>query len=434
MSSRALIVAVQEYPDSVRTSKSLPGVTENALKFRQWLVDFQGVQPEDIVCCLSSDNEYRNFGTSRAEISRAIRELMRLGLNDTEKLFVFISGHGVMCLGDCGSEHVDALLCSDFVDLDSGAECIRIQELTTVLARRLGAGSHVWFLDICRTKDKSLLPSQCGFQQFEATTGSADWFRLFSARSGNAAANDSTFVDLLVTALAGDVPRQQIEKGDDGAWITFKGVAHAMERALAEQSQGVESHSSGKSDCPIRSIEKAGPVATIVAPNGSKIPPLELLIDYDEIIFLGETNGQLSEMLEKAFVLRSSRKWKKLQIFSIKELMEAARPGKTLEELELERKNCEDYFSEEAPNIADELVLGRYDYIGTYGSFWKAESGKRRVHVSARIQGLDIRRTPSMDFVDFPNNEHPDVNRFFEEAEGVATHPSTEIVFQYPTT
>ena len=83
-------------------------------------------------------------------------------------------------------------------------------------------------------------------------------------------------------------------------------------------------------------------------------------------------------------------------------MSKAFRPEASLEELTAERDVMEKYFRDAVAEITDALRLYRYDYIGTYGSLWRASDGRRRVHASSGIVGRDIRQSAPIDYVDFP--------------------------------
>lgn len=182
--------------------------------------------------------------------------------------------------------------------------------------------------------------------------------------------------------------------------------------------------------------EASGQVLPAVGPGGKKSPPIQFLSDYDEVIFLGETNSQLPPMLHKAFALRreiGKTRWKSLRILSIDDLSRNGRPGLTAEALTAERDGAEAEFRKLAAEYCDVMELYRYSYAGYYGSFWTASDGRRRAHVSAIIPGLDIRTTQSSDFVDYPGATQPTVEFYFQRARSILESPETTRIFQYPS-
>lgn len=433
MKTRALIIAIEDYPASEETSRTLPGTLDNAKRFTQWLEQNLNIAASDIIFCTSGVPGQTAYGTSRKQIKKALQRLMQAGVDDTERLFVFLTGHGVMRPSQNGDPHEDFLLCSDFESSAiSGDECIRISELTMLLSRNLGTGSHFYFIDCCRTVNLVLNPGNLGIAGVPANSGVANIYLLHSAVSGAAATNDSLFTDLVISCLSGQGEMDRDPNNPGDYHITFRNVAKTVEQGFNQAQRSVEIRTiAQKSDVRVRTVQRAGPTATIQDSSGRKSPPVELLTLYDEVIFLGETNSQLYPMIEKAFALRDQRRWKRLDVLSIEDLTQAARPGFTLPQLELERATAEDTLGKNAARFAEELALYRYNYVGTYGSLWKAREGRRRVHVSPRLPGIDIRISPASDIVDFPANRHGQVDMYFSIAEGVMRNGETRCIFRY---
>ena len=306
METRALIIAVEHYPESKSTSDRLEGTIANAEKVARWLENAIQVPRERILFCSSDDSPYRTHGATRDEIKKAVIRLINEGGNVTDRLLVFLSGHGVMKSGKPGELHSDILLSSDFIASDcSGDACIQVDELTVLLARSLGAGSHVCFVDACRTVDDNLQPIGLGLKPPAAASGVAGWYQLLAATAGGYAVSDSQFVDLLIKCLDGaceldyDIP----DSGD--RWVTFRSIAKAIEKEFELIQRGIEVRSAATSvDYRIRSMKCSGQVLPVVGLGGTKSPPVEFLTAYDEVMFLGETNSQLPTMLIKSFEAR----------------------------------------------------------------------------------------------------------------------------------
>ncbi len=212
----------------------------------------------------------------------------------------------------------------------------------------------------------------------------------------------------------------------------MRSIHYALESVFALQNKRLEFRSLAESsDFSIRSTRVPGPTATIVSPSGNKNPPIELLIAYDEIIFQGETNGQLPTFLQHAFEKRGKVPWKRLDILSIDDLTGAARPGVPLLTLEGERHSAEEYFKQHAAVLGQNLFLYRYGYRGTYGSMWKRADRRRRVHASSRIAGMNIRQSPSQDYIDFADNKHPMVDVYFKIAHDAIEAEGTRCIFSH---
>lgn len=433
MTIRALIIAIEHYPKSTETSATLPGTIANAERFAKWIEQNFDIAPENIVFCCSEKVQKSTHGATRKDIKQAILKLIQAGADDTSQLFVFLSGHGVMKPSQNAEPHEDFLLCTEFESSAiSGDECINITELATLLSRSLGAGSHLYFLDSCRTVSTTLCPAGLSIQCQNANSGVAGTFLLHSAASGTAAANNSLFTDVVIRCLDGRCELDS-DPADSGTfWITFRNVSRSVEQEFSEKHRSVEVRTvAEKSDVRIRTVQKAGPTASIRDASGRKAPPVELLTAYDEVIFLGETNSQLPGMIEKAFAERKQRRWKRLAILSIEDLNQAARPRVALSALEQERQTAEDFFGNNAALFSDELALYRYNYVGTYGSLWTASDGRRRVHVSSKIMGVDIRVSPASDIVDFPADRHPQADMYFQVAENTIKNAATRCVFHH---
>lgn len=442
--TRALIIAIEDYREATEMARELTGTTNRAEDFAKWIEGELEVPREQITFCSSRPNNYSKDGSERKQIKKAIERLVEAGANSTERLFVYISGHGAFSPGSNNSPHSNLLLTSDFVSSRDGDACICLEELTNYLSRGLGRGSHIHLLDMCRTPNLVLPFIPLGMGEESETRGVANWFQIFSATPGNAAINDSLFSTVLLEILNGTSPSQVLER--DGKkeglyWLTFNGLFFSMEQEFSKrknrslQSRNDRSRVPGiqeiSSDVRIRSLTKKGPTATIVDEAGCKAAPISLLIDYDDIVFLGETNWQVPDFLEKALQLREHRPWNRLDVLSVKDLSQSGRPGVSQTELEKQREQAENRLTENASKYAHQLYVYRYDYQSaeTYGSFWKASDGRRRVHVSQRIDGFDNLLAPSHDFIDFPESRLPYVDTRFELVKRVLEDHKTEKVF-----
>jgi len=420
MPIRVLTIAVEDYPQSTTTSRTLPGTISNAEKFIAWTEKVLSVKKEHITFCCSGDSVWRTDGTTKKEVKNAILRLLKAGSNNTERLFLFITGHGVMKPGLGCEPHKNYLLCSDFESSSvSGDAIIDASELTTLLSRCLGVGTHVHFVDACRTIDPVLVPEGLGVVCESATSGVASWYQLLSAAEGAYANTDNRFIGRILSALDGECDLERDENQEGQYWVTFRKLTDAVQQDFEAQQRAVEIRSAAEhSDVRIRSLEIAGATPTIADTRGKKGPPLDLLRDYDDIILLGETNGQLPNFLKTAAEVRQQRPWNRIDVLSIEDLSSAGRPGVSIAVLEQERESMEKYISENASKIADQVSLYRYAYadVGTYGSFWTKKTGQRHVHTSGKVVGMNIRLSPSSDFVDFPQSRHPTVEALFDVA------------------
>ncbi|MGV2340187.1 MAG UNVERIFIED_CONTAM: caspase family protein [Planctomycetaceae bacterium] len=251
MKTRALIIAIEEYPSSQETSRTLPGTLDNAKRFTQWLEQNLNIPATDIIFCVLGPPGAATHGTSRQQIKKALVQLMQKGLDDTEMLFVFLTGHGVMKTSQNGDPHEDFLLCSEFESsVISGDECICISELTTLLSRSLGAGSHFYFIDCCRTVNKDLNPGNLGINGTRANSGVANIYLLHSAASGAAATNDGLFTDLVLRCLSGQDEMDRDPNSPGDYHITFRNVARTVEKGFNQAQQRRDSYDCSKVRCP----------------------------------------------------------------------------------------------------------------------------------------------------------------------------------------
>lgn len=411
--TRALIVAIEKYPKTTAVAESLPGVTRDAKRFRDWLKAELDVQDENVVICAGDAWSEQTYADTKDGICAAVNELIDSGCVRTDRLIVFVVGHGVAA-ADRGIDD-DYLLTSDFVDArKSGNCCVPIAGLAELLAGSLGPGEHVWLVDICRTRNITLAPTGLGLSPQKSTTGEASRFTLFSTGEGLAAANDSLFVDTVLSALDGENRLVEAANEEGVYQVRFQSVAEEVSERL--QAKGRETYhraEGSKNDVSIRTIRKPGETATIRQDDGTKSPPVKLLTEFDELIFLGETLGQLPDLVKDAFEDRGNRRWKSIELFSINDLSKAFRPDASAAELNAERDQMEEYFKGAAADITDQLRLYRYNYVGTYASLWRAGDGRRRVHASNGVFGKDIRQSPSTDYIDFPEAPHSTIQWYY---------------------
>src|SRR5262245_41140579 len=118
MSYRALIIAIEEYPNSQgNVATKLPGTLQAGLDFKAWLEDKwkrEGRTKEEteIVFC-SSPQQTGHLGADSTTILKAIDDLKIRGRGTTEELYVFFSGHGYSFVGS--GTRADVIMTSDFI-------------------------------------------------------------------------------------------------------------------------------------------------------------------------------------------------------------------------------------------------------------------------------------------------------------------------------
>lgn len=142
--------------------------------------------------------------------------------------------------------------------------------------------------------------------------------------------------------------------------------------------------------------------ATSLGPDGrTKIPPLNLLIDHEEIAFIGATHGQLLKLIQDAASARQGRPWTRLNLYFADDSLLQFVERDENPDLRIERDRAIKDFTEflEGDSVASSWMLATFNAPPTFGSYWDWESRGGRVHVSSQIAGIDLRRCPGQDYV-----------------------------------
>jgi hypothetical protein len=224
MESRALIIAIQDYSQSQGLfSQTLAGTIASAQNFYQWLVSEKKIKPECIFLC--SDGTISNThprtrsnragvanavqlvrGASRPEIVAAVLDLIDLGQDDTNELFVFFSGHGFGYRQSPWRMGLDVLVSGDFRNLRTGgAACVKLDELRFRLYSCLGGKDHYLFIDACRNEvDESQIQALgLGISPTSAQLGFPTTYTLYSVKYGEPAPVNPDFPAALMQGLEG---------------------------------------------------------------------------------------------------------------------------------------------------------------------------------------------------------------------------------------
>ena len=204
MPTRALIVAIEDYPRAAGLANSLPGTRAAAEAFRNWLIEKKKLDPRDIFACIEGV-AWRTAGTSRREIIDEIVRLRDAGRDDTEELYFYYSGHG-FSYPRSEWQATDILVAADFVSLAvSGDACMKLQEVLEKLCVAMGPGMHYSFIDACRTEVPwgSVEPLPMGVVFTPSELGRASRSVLFSVVQGLAARTASDFSKYLIAGLNG---------------------------------------------------------------------------------------------------------------------------------------------------------------------------------------------------------------------------------------
>ena len=430
MSAKAFVIAIEDYSLTNAFARTLTGVCAGAERFLKCVTDDLDVARSDCFVCSSREfSGTQKFPDSKSGIKNAVRNILDSGKDQTERLYVYIAGHGVSV--ETRGQQADYLLTSDFANTRDSGDCsISTIELARLFGREMGPGNHLWFIDTCQTSIPAFAAAGLGINPVDSYCGRASYFILNSASPGQVAANDSCFIDAIVSGLAGN--SRLIESVDQpGVYrVTFQSIASAVSETLKEHGrQTYVRTQGGRNDCTIRALTRATPTAAILTAEGMKSPPVKLLTDFDDLVFLGETIGQLPDQIEAAFQFRQFQPWKSIELFSVNDLSKAFRRGTDVRELESERRSMEEYFIANARTLAHRMRLFRYDYDRRYMSLWQSNDGCRRAHVSAGVLGEDIRNADATDYVDFPNARIEKIDSFYHDVDRVRESDTCMCIF-----
>jgi hypothetical protein len=253
MAIRALIVAIENYPNASGLAKELPGTNDAARSFCNWLAEKKGVQPKGkpgynrstFFCCADKEVDFRTHGTTRDQIVRAVvslenaaKEDLASGVAATDELYCFFSGHG-LCYPRNETVQDDLFIASDFTTMrKSGGACVKVTELMDLLRPALGPGDHYYFFDYSRTEVKfgEVTPKGLGlvFERVQAKLPSVAV--LFSVAQGLAARTDSGFAKHLVDGLSGKGRAKGWYRGD--LYVNFGFLREYLNRATRNGVEG----------------------------------------------------------------------------------------------------------------------------------------------------------------------------------------------------
>lgn len=230
-----VIIAIEQYPPNGSLPDRLAGTKTTADAFRQWLVDIKGVDPANIVECISDTQPA--LQTTKREIVRKLKEIQLAWQNRVSELYVFISGHGV--LQDQTAQSMDYLLTSEFADFDiDGNASIPLQEVQKKLRESLGPGEHYYFIDFCRTvaPEEQISLTGTGMTLSKSNIGAASYYTLFSVRAGAMADVQSGFGAALVEGLKGTGrAKQWVQQPAVALYVTFDALLKFVQTRVAPQ-------------------------------------------------------------------------------------------------------------------------------------------------------------------------------------------------------
>ena len=277
---RALIIAIQKYPDAVGMANELEGTNDAANEFYNWFVekkvkplstDENKLDPKDLVLgCIEGPYAWRTAGTTRADILSQLKALVKNGRDNTSELYFFFSGHGFLYTDRDVTRAIDVLVASEFTTRDeSGGACIKLQEIQAKLGGAIRPGDHYYFVDACRntTTIEEVNALDTGLIFTSSSNKEPTLYTLYSTVKGAAAQVDSGFSTVLIAGLGGSGRAKGWE--DEKMWVKFDFLRSYVEAKLPEQAVDPYTYGSGKghilnldpipeSDCKIK-IDNASP-------------------------------------------------------------------------------------------------------------------------------------------------------------------------------
>jgi hypothetical protein len=209
MAGRALIIGIEQYPQSVDLAQQITGATSGAEHFFEWVTATKHIAPANAFVCASGGSfpGATRFSTAREAIVDAMAALVAAGQDQTEELFVFFSGHGYCFQESLEKRAIDVLVAGDFESAaKSGTKCLKLQEVQEKLYAILGGQHHYYFVDACRTliRDDEIDPIALGRKLGRAAQrGRPTKYTLYSTAYGTPAAITSDFTPALVDGLHG---------------------------------------------------------------------------------------------------------------------------------------------------------------------------------------------------------------------------------------
>ncbi len=233
MITRALIIAIEEYPKASGLTRTLPGTNQAAADFRHWLTNTKKVVAGNILACADETCSWRTTGTSRQEIVAAISELVSKGRNHTDELYFFYSGHGFGFTSEAYTSAIEVLVGNDFVEpAGSGGACFRLQEVKEKLRIAMGPGDHFYFIDACRNKLKpeDIQPGVLGQVFGTSNRENASTYVLFSTPPGDVAVVGADFSAALLEGLLGGGRAKVWVK--DKMYVTFDSLCSYVRETL----------------------------------------------------------------------------------------------------------------------------------------------------------------------------------------------------------
>ncbi len=237
MNPRALIIAIEDYPNSTALAQQLPGTNKDAEAFRNWLISQKKVDEANILACAGPACTWRTTGTTHDEIVAELQKLaQRWKDENNDELYFYFSGHGFSYEADKETIQIDVFVASDFVDTDnSGDACLQFQEIQMKLWASLGPGNHYYFIDACRNpiSRDDIEVTNLGKKFPVSSRGKSKYYTLYSTALGQVAKVNSGFTRLLLQGLNGGGTAKKWEAGK--MYVTFERLRDYLKAKLRNQ-------------------------------------------------------------------------------------------------------------------------------------------------------------------------------------------------------
>jgi hypothetical protein len=237
MPARALIIAIEDYPQAQALDRLLPGTNAGAEAFRDWLIQKKGVKQEHILACAGAECPWRTTGGSRKEIVDTLLGMAKKWQEENnEELYFYFSGHGFSHETQTERIEIDVLVAAEFIDPEnSGDACLQFQEIQKKLVMALGPGNHYYFIDACRntiSREQITVPVM-GKQFPVAARGRSKYYTLYSTAIGQVARVQSGFTQRLLEGLNGAGTAKKWAKGE--LYVTFEHLRDYVKEKLRNQ-------------------------------------------------------------------------------------------------------------------------------------------------------------------------------------------------------
>ena len=242
MTFRALIVAIEDYPNAEETlATHLAGTNAAGNAFRDWFIATKhgGLDPgpDFLRYCGAQGQPGVTGGTTRNQILDQLEQLILAGKDRTSELYLFFSGHGFAFDERPGKRKLDVLIASDFVRLAIGGRAsILVNDLQENAQLALGPADQYYFIDACRNligpNDVRPLPVDNVWPLSQNAMGCV--LTLNSTRSGALAHVKSGFAEALLAGLQG---AGRAKARIDGARmaVTFDGLTKYVRGQMPDQ-------------------------------------------------------------------------------------------------------------------------------------------------------------------------------------------------------